>query len=166
MGIQGGCRVCGHNPREQRYTLWGELFKIISDEIRSLNLELFNSLTKLDNSDLIQRCFKSNLLLLFLREACPCTVHWATSTSTPMAVSTSPAATTSWVWISLIWVSLISSAEDAATRKLLCQCTRKGCYLEKMFCKQFSESSTCLPGQQDSCSTGWGRWSQTWVWLT
>ena len=103
------------------------------------NLELFNILTKLDNSELIQRSFTSNLMLLFLREACPCMVHWATSTSIPMVVSTSPAATTSWVWISLIWVSLISSAEDAATRKLLCQCTRKGCYLEKMFCKQFSE---------------------------
>ena len=30
-------------------------------------------------------------------------------------------------------------------------CTRKGCYLEKRLCKQFSKSSPCLPGQQDSC---------------
>ena len=31
--------------------------------------------------------------------------------------------------------------------------TRRGCYLEKRFVKQFSESSPCLPGQQGSCST-------------
>ena len=31
--------------------------------------------------------------------------------------------------------------------------TMKGYYLEKRFCKQFSESSPCLPGQQESCNT-------------
>ena len=114
------------------------------------NPELFNILTKLDNSELIQRSFKSNLMLLFLREACPCMVRWATSTSIPMVVSTSPAATTSWVWISLI----SSPTKDAATCKLLVSMyCRKGCYLEKMFCKQSFESSPCLPGPQDSCST-------------
>ena len=32
------------------------------------------------------------------REACPCTVLWGTSISTRTEASTSPVATTSWVW--------------------------------------------------------------------
>ena len=41
-----------------------------------------------------------------------------------------------------------SDASDDSRRS-----TRRGGYLEKMFCKHFSESSLCLPRQQGSCTT-------------